>query len=75
MSVGLPAIPSQLDRVFLGPGQDITHWIEPPHSEPARVELAELEFIFLTNQLSGLWLFSKLSESYCFLENYLIVAS
>ena len=57
VSVGLPAIPSQLDRVFLGPGQDITHWVEPPLSEPARVELGELEFIFLTNQLSGLWLF------------------
>ena len=52
--VGLPSIPSQLDKIYLGTAPDITHFIDaPPEDSSDAVTHDDLEFAFLTNHLSG----------------------
>ena len=53
MTVGLPAFPSHLDEKFLGNAPDITYFIEKPNVSKEDISHEDLEFAFLTNQLSG----------------------
>jgi len=53
IKVGIPSLPSHLDKKYLGTAPDITHFIEPPFIGGSEISNKELEFAFLTNQLSG----------------------
>jgi len=51
--VGLPSIPSSLDKEFFGTAPDITHFIDKPWPSKDEISEEELNFAFLTNHLSG----------------------
>ena len=51
VKVGIPSLPCHLDKDYLGTAPDITHFVEEPFND--KTEINELEFAFLTNQLSG----------------------
>ena len=53
ISVGLPSLPSQLDKDYLGTAPDITHFVDKPWAVKDEITKEELDFAFLTNQLSG----------------------
>jgi len=53
VSVGLPSLPSNLDKEYLGTAPDITHFVDKPWAVKNEISKEELEFAFLTNQLSG----------------------
>ena len=53
MKVGLPSLPCNVDKKFLGSAPDITHFIEKPIITKEEITHEDLEFAFLTNQLSG----------------------
>ena len=53
VGVGLPSLPSNLDKEYLGTAPDITHFVDKPWAVKKEISKEELEFAFLTNQLSG----------------------
>jgi len=53
VSVGLPSLPSNLDKEYLGTAPDITHFVDKPWAVKEEITKEELDFAFLTNQLSG----------------------
>ena len=53
VKVGIPALPSHLDKTYLGTAPDITHFVDTPVAQKSEIGSAELEFAFLTNHLSG----------------------
>merc|ERR1719318_1992945 len=53
VSVGLPSLPSNLDKEYLGTAPDITHFVDKPWAVKEEITKDELDFAFLTNQLSG----------------------
>ena len=53
MKVGIPSLPCHLDQEYLGTAPDMTHFVEEPFHDKTGISTPELEFAFLTNQLSG----------------------
>lgn len=53
VKVGIPSLPSHLDKEYLGTAPDITHFVDVPFIAKSEITNQELEFAFLTNQLSG----------------------
>jgi len=53
VSVGLPSLPSNLDKEYHGTAPDITHFVDKPWAAKTEISREELDFAFLTNQLSG----------------------
>ena len=53
VSVGIPSLPSNLDKKYYGTAPDITHFIQPPLTDSPEISNKELEFAFLTNMLTG----------------------
>jgi len=53
VTVGLPSLPSTLDTVYMGTAPDITHFVDKPWAVKDEITKEELDFAFLTNQLSG----------------------
>lgn len=50
--VGMPSLPCHLDREYMGTAPDISHFLDTPF-EGEGVKNEELDYAFLTNQLSG----------------------
>jgi len=53
IKLGVPPLPAHLDKEYMGTSSDMTHFIEPPLIGTGEISFDELEFAFLTNQLSG----------------------
>jgi len=54
VGLGMPAIPSEVDKVYMGTAPHISHFLpEPHHSNESEISKEELDYCFLTFQLSG----------------------